>query len=387
MKSARVSIVRCRSYDRDEVRAAVARAVELLGGAARFLPAGGGVLLKPNLLWASARERRVCTDPEVVRAVAELFRAAGAAEVAAGDSPGMGSALKVMSRCGWDGVVPEWVRRLDFDSGRRQPSRSHPDLELSSAALDTGLLVNLPKVKTHAYMGLTLAVKNLFGCVVGPRKAQWHLRAGENRGLFARLLAEIAYSFRPGLAVVDGIVAMEGNGPGSGDARPLGLIVAGDDPSAVDAVLCRIVGFALQAVPTLAAARELGLGQPDLAGVEVLGERIEDVAVRGFRPAASNAAQLGFGLPRALQALVRGALTSKPVVGTKLCRLCGRCAEICPPKAIAMDAAARRFPEIDRARCIRCFCCQEVCPHGAIGVRPGWALRLAGLLHQRPSDT
>jgi uncharacterized protein (DUF362 family)/Pyruvate/2-oxoacid:ferredoxin oxidoreductase delta subunit len=375
---ARVSIVRCGSYERSEVKAAVRRAVELIGGAERFLPEAGGVLLKPNLLWASARERRVCTDPEVVRAAAELLRDAGAREISAGDSPGMGPGTKVMRRCGWDGVVPDWLRRVDFESGRPHPSPTHPDLELAAAALDAGLLVNLPKVKTHAYMGLTLAVKNLFGCVVGTRKARWHLRAGENRELFARLLVEIACSFRPGLVIVDGVIGMEGNGPGSGRPRDLGLIVSGDNPSAVDAVLCRIVGFEPAAVPTLAAARDLAAGSTELSEIEVLGESIEDVAVPQFLPAASNASRLGVGIPWPLKSLLRSALTSRPRVNPDLCQRCARCAEMCPPKAITMDAAAAGLPRIDSAACIRCFCCQEVCPHGAITARPGWLQRLTG---------
>ena len=343
---------------------------------------GKNVLLKPNLLAGRPREARVTTDPEVVRAVAEVLRTAGAADVAAGDSPGVGSALKVMSRSGWDGVVPEWVRRVDLDAGRPCRSRHHPDLELAAAALDAGLLVNLPKVKTHAYMGLTLATKNLFGTVVGTRKAQWHLRAGENPGLFARLVVEIAYSFRPGLIVADGVIAMEGNGPGSGDPRPLGVIVAGDDPSAVDAVLCRLVGFAPEAVPTLAAARELGLGAPDLEKVEVFGERLEDAAVKDFRPATNSPGAQGIGLPGFLQRLLKGAFTSKPVIDLGRCKLCGECATICPPKAIALDRAARKFPVIDRRACIRCFCCQEVCPYKAIAVKNG---PLSWLLQRRRS--
>jgi ferredoxin len=283
-----------------------------------------------------------------------------------------------MRKCGMEDALPGWLERVEFSESRRCPTASHPSLELAAAALDAGALVNLPKLKTHAYTGLTLAVKNLFGCVTGTKKAQWHLRAGENPELFAKLLVEIAYSFPPGLIVVDGVVGMEGNGPGSGDPRALGLLVAGDDPTAVDAVIARIAGFPEEAVPTLAAARRAGLGQPDLERIEVLGERLADVAVKDFRPAAADTG-IGVGIPRVLRGVLRGALTGRPVIDANLCRLCGRCAEACPPKAIAMDAARKAYPRIDRARCIRCFCCQEMCPHRAITVRQGW-LRRWGIL-------
>ncbi len=382
MTAARVSIVRCSSYDRAEVKEAVARAVELVGGAACFLPETGGVLLKPNLLAPLARERRITTDPEVVRAVAELFREAGAESISVGDSPAVGGARMVMRRAGYNDVLPEWVERVNFSEGRAHPTASHKDLQLAAAALDAGALVNLPKLKTHSYMGLTLAVKNLFGAVLGARKAQWHLRAGENRKLFARLLVEICYALRPALSVVDGIIGMDGRGPSNGRPRELGVIVAGDDPAAVDAVICRIVGFRPEHVPVMEEAARLGAGQTDLDNAEILGERIDDVAVRDFERATVPEGSLGISLPPFLAPLFKGALTSRPEIRAEACKLCANCAEICPPGAIEMDAAAGRKPEIDRAKCIRCFCCGEVCPHDAVDLRPGWLLRLASFFRR-----
>ncbi len=382
MTRARVSIVRCSSYDRCEVKEAVARALELVGGAARFLPETGGVLLKPNLLAPLARERRTTTDPEVVRAVAELFREAGAESISVGDSPAVGSAKFVMRRAGYGDILPEWVERVNFSEGRVRPTASHKDLQLAAAALDAGALVNIPKLKTHAYMGLTLAVKNLFGAVLGARKAQWHLRAGENSKLFARLVVEICYALRPALSVVDGIIAMDGRGPSNGRPRELGIVIAGDDPAAVDAVICEIVGFRREHVPTMEEAARMGVGQTDLENIEVLGERIEDVAVHDFERAAVPEGSLGIGLPAFLAPLFKGALTSRPEIRAEVCKLCANCADICPPGAIDMDAAAGRKPEIDRARCIRCFCCGEVCPHDAVALRPGWLLRLAALFRR-----
>jgi uncharacterized protein (DUF362 family)/ferredoxin len=383
VSAARVGIVRCSSYDRDEVRAAVARAVELLGGAGRFLPPAGNVLLKPNLLGPLSRRRRAATDPEIVRAVAEVFREAGAGNVRVGDSPAVGTAGLVMSRAGYGPVLPEWVERIAFSQGRRCPVPGHADLELAAAALDAGCLVNIPKLKTHSYMGLTAAVKNLFGAVVGPRKAQWHLRAGENRRLFARLVARICYALRPPLSVLDAVVAMEGPGPSNGTPREVGLVLSADDPAALDAVVCALLGYRPEEVPVLAECAAAGLGATDLAEIEILGEPLEDVAVTGWKRAALVEGSMGIFFRGPLARVAKRALTSRPEISEQTCRRCGKCVEICPPKAMTLDPATGRPPEIDRAGCIRCFCCQEVCPHGAVEVRPGWLLRLGAFFRRR----
>ncbi len=382
MSKARVSIVRCQSYDRSEVSAAVSRAVELVGGAAQFIPESGAVLIKPNLLGPVSREKRAATDPEVARAVAETLREAGARTVSLGDSPAVASASLVMRRNGYNEVLPDWVERVAFSEGRPCPTASHKDLELAVRALEADAIVNVPKLKTHAYMGLTLAVKNLFGTVVGARKAQWHLRAGENRELFARLVVEICYALRPRLTVVDGVIGMEGNGPANGIPRELGVILAGDDPAAVDTVIARMLGYDNSDLPVQAELQRSATGVTDLGEITVLGEEIAAVAVNNFQRAHISEG-IGIGIRGPIARLLKGALTNRPLIHADPCRLCGQCAEICPPDAIEMDAAAGKKPAIDRGKCIRCFCCQEVCPHNAISVRPGWLLRLLSVFRNR----
>ncbi len=382
MSRARVSIVRCPSYDRSEVSAAVSRAIELIGGAARFIPDSGKLLLKPNLLGPVSREKRAATDPEVARAVAETLRAAGATTISLGDSPAVASASLVMRRTGYNQVLPEWVKQVAFSAGRPCPTASHRDLELAAPALDADAIVNIPKLKTHAYMGLTLGVKNMFGTVVGARKAQWHLRAGENRELFARLIVEICYALRPALTVVDGVIGMEGNGPANGTPRELRVIVAGDDPAAVDAIIARMLGYETEDLPVLAECRRSGMGVTDLNEIELLGESLNTVAISDFKRAHISEG-IGIGIRGPIARMLKRALTNRPLIHEDLCRLCGQCAQICPPDAIEMDAAAGRKPVIDRRECIRCFCCQEVCPHNAISVKPGWLLRLLSVFRDK----
>lgn len=371
-----MSVARCDTYDRAEVADAVARAVELAGGIARFVPKGGRALLKPNLAGPLPRERRALTDGEVVRAVANLTLAHGA-RVSVGDSPAVGPPSFAIRRGGilaaLEGLDVEFPA---FREAVERPGRAFPRLALAADAVGAGAIVNIAKLKTHAYMGLTLAVKNLFGCVPGPRKAQWHLRAGTDRPAFARMLADVAAAVPARLHLLDGVVGMEGNGPSSGTPRPFRVILASDDAAALDHVACRLVGFPPERYAPLAACRELGLGVTDAARIELAGDPLESFAVKGLKLATGRSTAYGIGLPGWAGRLLRGATVPRPRVAPERCTGCGRCVELCPPKA--MQLASGSPPVIDHARCIRCFCCQEFCPEGAVEVREGWLLRLLG---------
>jgi uncharacterized Fe-S center protein len=161
---------------------------------------------------------------------------------------------------------------------------------------------------------------------------------------------------------------MEGNGPGSGDPIELGLILASRDPLSIDQIVCDLLGISRKSLPTNRLAFKEGLGE---SGIEVVGERVEDVKIPHFRlPTLSEPA---WNLPGFLRRVLKNALTSKPVFEVDLCDHCDRCAGICPPKALERRGKGLFF---DYGKCIRCFCCLEVCPEGAIKIKPGWALKL-----------
>jgi ferredoxin len=213
-------------------------------------------------------------------------------------------------------------------------------------------------------------VKNLFGCIPGPRKALWHLKAGEDRKTFAQILVDVYQIIHPSLTILDGIVGMEGNGPNSGQPIPLGLILASGDSLSLDQIVCDLLGVSRKSLLTNRVAFEQGLGKD---GIEVVGEKVEDVRIPHFQfPTLS---QPDWNLPGFLRRVLKNALTSKPVVQEEICNACDRCSEICPPKALARKGKDLVF---DYEQCIRCFCCLEVCPEGAISIKPGWALKLIG---------
>jgi len=368
-----VSLASCPDYDPDRVQAAVDRVVEPLGGMAALVQPGQRVLLKPNLLAPKPAASAVNTHPQVVAAVARRVLQAGARPVI-GDSPGLGSARKNAGRCGLLAEAKALgVPVLEFaDSVAVGKTRQEGfPLELAREVLEADAVINLPKLKTHSQLLMTLGVKNLFGCVVGKRKIQWHLKAGVDREAFARMIVEIYAAVRPVLTLVDGIVGMEGDGPGSGRPVRLGMVAASRDAVALDAVLMDRLGMDPERLPTLRAARRLGIGTADPSAVTLAGE----VPPRPGRPRIRlpRSADLEWRLPGFLLKRLKDALSATPQPQPDLCRLCGVCQEACPEQVISVRDQKL---VIDTRRCIRCFCCQELCPQQAVTIYHPWLGRL-----------
>lgn len=377
----RVFVQRLATYEPSAVDRALRAVLEPLGGIGAFITPGARVVLKPNLLMPSAPERAICTHPEIIRAVAQLAREAGAAHVEATDSPGMGTATRCARRLGLgDGGLLS-VKDAGEGTDVAPPGAPFHRVRLIAGLLDADLVINLPKAKTHGQMVMTAAVKNSFGAVVGMEKAQWHFRAGRNPEDFARLLVHVHTVVAPRLSILDAVVGMEGNGPSAGDPRSLGLLLASTDAHALDAVLARIWGLEPHQVFTLAVARGLGL-LPSCDEIEILGAPLDDLRPRPAWRLARPAPLRGFGGPAWLSALLERLMTLRPEIDRGACIACGECARLCATHAITLNpdgAAPGPLVTIDREQCIACFCCQEMCPEGAIRVSAGLAARLLGL--------
>ena len=366
-----VSIVRCQSYDEEEVLIGLRRSLDLIGGIQNFVRKGSRVLLKPNLLYGKAPEKAVTTHPSIVKGVIQIIREAGGIPFL-GDSPSVGGLIRAAEKAGIKRVADELDCPLvEFDQpilapkGERKFSKQ---LEIDRTVLEADVVINLPKWKTHGLTLLTLGVKNLFGCVPGTKKALWHLKAGEDRTVFAQTLVDLYQVIRPSLTILDGIIGMEGNGPNSGHPILLGLILASTDSLSLDQIVCDLLGIPRESLPTNRVAFEEGLAKD---GIEVVGERVEEVKIPRFRlPTLSEPA---WNLPGFLRRALKNALTSKPVSDEELCENCDQCIGACPPKALGRKRKGLVF---DYGKCIRCFCCQEVCPAGAITIKPGWALKM-----------
>jgi Pyruvate/2-oxoacid:ferredoxin oxidoreductase delta subunit len=177
---------------------------------------------------------------------------------------------------------------------------------------------------------------------------------------------------------MDSVVGMEGNGPGSGDPRRIGVVIAGADPVAVDAVSSKLLGLAPERLPILRAAAVAGIGETQLDLIKVLGEPLSDVVVRHFR--LPPQAHLEWRLPEWARRSLKNAFTTKPLIDHTACIQCGICQGHCPQGAIETKG---NVLDIRYRNCIRCFCCQEFRPQGAITVGKGWGLKITGLGRNR----
>ena len=367
-----VSLAQVTTYDYPALRRAMECLLTPLGGMAAFVRPGERVLLKPNMLSAKPPEAAVTTHPAVLRAAIELVRSAGAIPLV-GDSPGIGGIRRVAERSGMLAVVEETGATLVPFEEVRETSGTGTFRRFALAApyLEADRVINLPKLKTHEMMTMTCAVKNLFGAVVGAEKPAWHLQAGADRELFARMLLEIYLLRPPDLTIVDAVVAMEGNGPASGDPCRVGLLMAGTNAVAVDVIAAEIAGIPKKLLFVERQAEKLGIAGVDRAGIETVGASLDEIKVRPFL--LPPLADVQFGLPRFLRERLRHHLTTRPVAMPEKCRLCGICRDACPPGAMTIEGGRLL---IDYRRCIRCFCCRELCPDAALAVREGVVLRL-----------
>lgn len=371
-----VSVVRCPDYDRDRVFDAVRRSVELLGGMHAFVKPGNRVLIKPNLLKGAPPSAAITTHPEIIRAVIRLVQEAGA-EAMVGDSPGFGDLRRVCEKTGvLDVIQDEGAVLTELHEAVKVRNRGRfQHFEIARPVLEADVVINLPKLKTHGMMTLTGAVKNLFGCIPGRRKVQWHFNAGVDRQAFALMLVELCALIKPALTIMDAVLGMEGNGPGSGEPRMIGLVLAGRDPVAVDLVSGSVVGVDPHQLYIPRAAAAAGFGETDPRRIEVKGERIKAVAITGFRIPPQEHPE--WRLPEWARRHLKNTLTTRPVIDRKKCVRCGICQGHCPQGVISDSG---QNPTINYRNCIRCFCCQEFCPQGAISVGQGVGLRILRLI-------
>jgi uncharacterized protein (DUF362 family) len=287
MSRATVALVRCEDYEPAWVGGALKRQFELLGGLGAFVKPGDTVLIKPNLIAPRSHHHSAAqTHPAVIIETARLLKDYGAKPFVA-DSPAWAN----VAICAHALELTGPLRKLGVPIRQLNAPRKcslgpdRPRVGLSSLALDADAIVNLPKFKTHQQMVATFAVKNMFGCVSGKHKALWHLRRGNSQSEFAGLLVGVCQYLQPALTIIDGIVAMHGQGPIRGPSKPLGWLIGGADPIACEMICCRLAGFAPEQLPILQEARRIGYGCSDPGGIAIVGDPLPPTPCPGFKPA------------------------------------------------------------------------------------------------------
>lgn len=370
-----VSISKCSNYSIDNLTNSINESINLIGGLTKLISKGDKVLLKPNMLAGRPPENAVTTHPQFVKAVILLLQDAGA-KVTVGDSPGLGSSIKVGAKCGIKDVCDDTnVELLNFSTLttiHNPLGKTFKIIEVADEVLKFDKIINLPKMKTHAQMYLTMGVKNMFGCVPGKRKHQWHFEAGTNSDFFASMILELCMFLNPTLTIMDGVLSMEGNGPGSGTPIKTNLIFASTNVLALDMVATKVLNANPYNVPILKSAIERNLIKDDLSDIVVVGESINDSAISNFDFPPLISANFIDSLPSFIERPLRQSLSTRPVVNNTTCTMCNICKDVCPAHIITSE----KIIEIDYNECIRCYCCQEMCPEKSISIEDGWLKKL-----------
>ncbi len=378
-----VSLVKCDSYEYSHVRKALEKSLSLVD-AFSFVKSGMKVGIKTNLVTGIAPEKAVTTHPVVLKCLCEMLTERGAT-VVIGDSPGglyTAAFVKgIYKACG--------LLELENDSVKLNDDFSVKEAEYNDAVSiktfsytgwldECDAIINVSKLKTHAMMGMSCAVKNMFGTIPGSTKPEYHMRFPVEKA-FANVMVDLNEFFKPVLYIVDGIDGMEGNGPTAGEKRHVGVLLSSKRPYALDMACADIISMTMNDVATIIAANERGLGPKSIKEVELVGDvTLEEVKIPDFKRATEHQSITfeGNGAFNSVKsAVIKLAFNSKPQVKKDECIGCKKCFETCPAKAITMVKAANArgkdgiIPKVDRSKCIKCFCCQEFCPVGAMKVK------------------
>lgn len=246
-----VALLPCPSYERASLEKAVGRVMQGI-----LPPRGCHVLVKPNLLRAA---ELCCTHAEVTRAVCVQLLEHGC-RVSVADSPGFGTARSVATAIGLaEALRPLGLTVQPLTHARPVPLGDGGRWGVARLALECDHVVSVPRVKAHCQMRVTLAVKNLFGCVCGLRKAVAHTRQGKDRDVFTRALLDLWRALPPVSAVMDGVTAMHITGPSGGKPFALGCVGASASAVALDTALYSLLGARPQDIPLWDAAQVAGL--------------------------------------------------------------------------------------------------------------------------------
>ena len=369
---AKVALVKCDDYS--NACSAVAKAIDLIGGIDKILNPEEKLLLKPNFLAKCPPEKACTTHPEVFFGVAEYLLNKGYKNLSSGDSPGHGDTKAIAKECGVGAVADKLsIPLADFTGGKNTPypeGAVAKEFVISNGVLECDGIVNICKMKSHMLERITGAEKNIFGCVFGLNKGASHVKY-PNATEFAKMLADLNLMLKPKLHIMDGVVAMEGNGPQSGTPKNVGVILASTDSIALDTLFANLVYLDHTLVPTITVGAERGVGEGDINNIQVVTED----GIISVNEAKEKYGVKDFDVYRGPEdkgeikqlKLFKNLIKRKPKIDKRLCIACGICVKSCPVDGGAVNFKKEGKPPVyDYKKCIECFCCQEMCPKKAI---------------------
>lgn len=372
----KVFIYKCEDYEENNVSAAIHNIINSFDSIKNVKP-NSKVVIKANLVSAMDPQKGATTHPVLLKELTQYFLQKKCS-VVIGDSPG-GVFTKVYLGHIYNATKMKETGALlndDFDTKKAvfENAKVLKYFEYTSYIDDADLLINFCKLKTHGMMNLSCSVKNLFGLIPGTLKPEYHYRFPNHKD-FANMLIDINEYFKFDVNIVDAVIGMEGNGPTMGNPKKIGCVLASENPYALDYISSKIIGINPNDVETIICSEDRCLF---VATGITINDDINKYLIKDFKTIQGRNSIMFYSnnnniFKKLIAKISNQIFTNKPKLKKKKCIGCGKCAKICPAKAILI---INKKAVIDRDKCIKCYCCQEFCPTGAMSVNSSLIMKV-----------
>lgn len=354
------------SYDIKNLKNIIAQGLDFVFGN-NYFQNKQKVLIKPNLLTVAQPEDAITTHPNFIVAAALALKDKGPSVFLADNPAGIGSnksIKEIYSELGLE-RYSEYFRLLYND---RRPFIKK-GLPFSWWVQEFEEIVNLPKLKTHTLMGLTAAIKNVYGLLPGIIKSKLHKKYPRPYNL-AKIIVEIYKMYQPSVNILDGIITLEGQGPArGGTTKKRGIIFISNSALALDFALAKFIKIDPQKLPYLKIALQEKMIDPST--IEIYPENWKDLVIEDFVFAGQTLLEL---IPKPIAKILDSFLNYRPFIKGPICRSCQKCMQICPVSALEVKGNEKVV--INYKKCIMCMCCQEICPYGAVQLQYSTLMKL-----------
>lgn len=324
-------------------------------------------------------EGAATTHPIAIEALICLLQESGCHDITLADSPGgqfVETRLRSVYReSGMEALCERTGIRLNYDTTFAEVPNPNGNFSKSfsfiTPVINSDVIFDFCKLKSHSLTKLSCAVKNLFGCIPGIQKFEMHARF-DNPSEFSAMLTDIAACVAEQhelIAICDAIIGMEGDGPTAGDPKFIGGILSSRNPFALDVISAWLIGA--KDVPMLEKAVELGICPATKDEIQVLGEAPESIRPADFKLPQGCEKKFLNNLSNIMGGRLVKFFQPHPAINRRKCIGCGECVRSCPVKTIVFQEKknGKKVAKIENLKCIRCYCCQELCPFKAIMIK------------------
>ncbi len=368
----KVAVIECDSYEHSKVFDSLKRGINLLGGTSSLFSPGEKILIKPNILAGDHPDKNVTTNPVVLAGLADILQGNDYL-LSYGDSPGFGSLKRAAERSGIKKVFDKrGIEAGDFETIENvsfQEGVILKNIPLAKGVTSSDAIISVSKMKAHGFTRITGALKNQFGCIPGLIKGEFHVKMPDIID-FSKVLHDINNLVKPRLYIMDGIIAMEGNGPRGGNSIKMNTLLFSTDPIALDMVFCKLIDLNPEFVPTMRSSTDEDRMIYTYDDIELAGDKIDGLINSKFNVTRKKFER--FASAGSFPTFLKNLISPKPVIDYNTCKNCGKCVLQCPtdPKSLNWeDDGDFPYPVYDYKSCIRCYCCQEMCPYNSITIK------------------